>query len=217
MSPRTGIDPEDLWKYWQEVHGINVSKWPGLKRYVINRRITEESRQTNASPFWGLVEMWWGSMEGYDEARISPAGARTAADGFSTRVTGLAAWVEENVIKTYSEVDKPIKVISIFSMREMADQDEFWKYLIQIYGPAIVKASGTGLKGYTINRLVQPVGGEVSFWGIEEFWWKDAESRNQAKKALAEFNAAQGKYILNDFQSRIVNHAGKSDATLIKV
>ena len=89
-----GTDPDQFWKYWQEVHVADVLKLPGLRRYVINRVanvVTGEAR------FWGFAETWWDSEEAMYQAFDSPPGKACIKDFFS-RVVGLFATIVEEKV-----------------------------------------------------------------------------------------------------------------------
>jgi len=94
FSLRSGVDPDEFWKYWNEIHVPDIKRLkPGLKKYSINR---VDQKLAGADKYWGLVETWW---ENEDEMRLafgSPEGKRVA-DDFWTRVTGRFSVIVEEV------------------------------------------------------------------------------------------------------------------------
>ncbi len=98
-----GADPEKIWDYWVNVHSEYVKTMPGLKKFVINRviEIIPGPGGVKRDPkFWGLVELWFDSMEDYEKATKSPEYMHKD-DRFAEMVgepTSLA-FVEEKVIK----------------------------------------------------------------------------------------------------------------------
>ena len=89
-----------------------------------------------------------------------------------------------------------IKMVSIFSLPEGADPDEFWKYWKEIHVPD-VKRLKPGLKKYTINRIDQQIAGEDKMWGLVETWW---ESKDDMRRA---FGSDEGKRVAEDFWNRV--------------
>jgi len=89
-----GTDPDELWKYWHEVHVPGIMQLPGLKKYVINR---VSSVVAGEARFWGVAETWWESEEAMHQAFTRPDG-KSCQDDFMSRVTGVfVAIVEEKV------------------------------------------------------------------------------------------------------------------------
>jgi uncharacterized protein (TIGR02118 family) len=96
-----GRDPEKVWKYWVEIHCQHVKKIPGLKKYVINRviELVPGPGGVKRDPqFWGLVELWFDTLEDYERAINSPE--YLTKDEFASMVgePPRIAFVEEKVI-----------------------------------------------------------------------------------------------------------------------
>ena len=92
-----GSDPDEFWKFWEEVHAAEFKKFPALRKYIIHR-VTKVVK--GEQKFWGLGEVWYDSEEAYNQAREgSPVVERVSSDGYSERVIDeFSAWVEEKVI-----------------------------------------------------------------------------------------------------------------------
>ena len=92
FSLPSGVDPDEFWKYWKEIHVPDFkSLKPSLKKYIINR---VDQKLAGADKFWGLVETWW---ENEDDVRLtfgSPEGKKVA-DDFWTRVIGRCSVIVE--------------------------------------------------------------------------------------------------------------------------
>ncbi len=89
-----GTDPDEFWKYWQEVHVPEVKRFPGLKRYAINR---VSKVIAGESKFWGVAESWWESEEAMYQAFNSPAGKSCQQDIMSRVIGVFVSIVEEKV------------------------------------------------------------------------------------------------------------------------
>jgi len=91
-----GVDPDEFWKYWKEVHVPDVKGLrPSLKKYTINRI---DHKIAGEDKFWGMVATWWASEDDIRLAFDSPEGKKVAND-FWPRVAGrYSVIVEEEEI-----------------------------------------------------------------------------------------------------------------------
>jgi len=65
---REGADPDEFWKFWEEVHGP-PHMVPGLIKYCINR----VTKVVGGEPtFWGMAEQWFDSEETLQKMLNSP-------------------------------------------------------------------------------------------------------------------------------------------------
>ena len=85
-------DSDEAWKYWTEVHAPNVTKLPGIRKYVINRIKEVVLGETK---YWGIVEMWFDTEEDY-----TTAFSQHTPDEFGSLITQprFSSWVEEHVV-----------------------------------------------------------------------------------------------------------------------
>lgn len=97
FSLAEGKDTDNVWKYWVETHAPNIKTIPGLKKYVISRVIKSIPGPdgTEKKPsYWGMVEMWFDTMEAHNAAFKMPP-----KDEFGTMVCNpQAAFVEEYIV-----------------------------------------------------------------------------------------------------------------------
>lgn len=105
FSLAQGKDPEEVWKFYAEVHAPDVaSRTPGLRKYVISRAIEpwiERRGLMGGEPrWWGILEQWYDSREASEQAVRTPR----PSDEFVSRFMDLeadasgVAYVEEKVI-----------------------------------------------------------------------------------------------------------------------
>ena len=89
-----GTDPDEFWRYWQEVHVPGIMQLPGLKKYVINRVSKVGGGEAK---FWGVAETYWESEEAMVQAFKSPHG-KSCQDDIMSRITDFfSSIVEEKV------------------------------------------------------------------------------------------------------------------------
>jgi len=96
------------------------------------------------------------------------------------------------------------KTISVYSLPEGTDPDEFWKYHTEVHARDVRKAAGPELKKYVINRVVEVIRGEPKFWGLIEMWWESKEERDKYPEKAARVKAATGKTPPEDFRDRVI-------------
>ena len=206
FSLREGVDPDEAWKFWQEVHALNFKKMPGLRRYMINRAI-KVLREGDVK-FWGLVESWWDNEDAYEQARNSSIGAVVASDGFATRMAdSFAAWVEDKEIVFSNVRDNVIKSVGLYSLPAGTDPDKFWKYHTEVHAADVKRVVGSGLKGYIINRVIRVAKGEPKYWGLIEMWWESEQARVETGKGLKALKTPEGKTLADDFETQVIGHA----------
>ena len=63
-----------------------------------------------------------------------------------------------------------IKMVSIYSIPEGTNPDEFWMCHTEIHAKDVKKAAGPSLKKYVINRVIKVRRGEPKFFGLIEQW-----------------------------------------------
>ena len=75
-----------------------------------------------------------------------------------------------------------LKMITVYSLPEGTDPDEFWKYHIEEHALDFKNAAVPLLKKYVINRVVEARRGEPTFFGLIETWWESEEARQEYNK-----------------------------------
>ena len=97
------------------------------------------------------------------------------------------------------------KTMSVYSLPEGTNPDEFWKYHTEVHAMDVKKAAGSTLKKYVINRVVNVTRGEPKFFGLIETWWESKEARDEFIESVQTIKAANGKTIMEDFRSRVIS------------
>jgi len=98
-----------------------------------------------------------------------------------------------------------IKRVTVYSLPEGTDPDEFWKYHQEVHAPDFVKLAGPDLKRYVIHRVNKVIRGEPKFFGFVETWWENEEAMERSVQNVAAHKTADGKTVQEDFFSRITD------------
>jgi uncharacterized protein (TIGR02118 family) len=77
---RPGLNLEEFFQHWYEVHGQIAAKLPGLRRYVQNHGL-REAYATRAMTHDGFSEMWFDDLASLQRAVASPEWGALAQDG----------------------------------------------------------------------------------------------------------------------------------------
>jgi hypothetical protein len=94
------------------------------------------------------------------------------------------------------------KTITVLSLRDGTDADEFFKYHIGPHAEDALKVSGGKMKKYVINRVVQNLGGENRHFEFVEMWWESKEAHDEYVKNGRTYITASGKTPSEDFEAR---------------
>jgi hypothetical protein len=94
------------------------------------------------------------------------------------------------------------KTVTVISLRQGTDPDEFYKYHTGPHAQDALKVSGGKMIKYVINRVVQPLGGENKYFAFVEMWWESKEAHDDYVKNGRTFITASGKTPSEDFESR---------------
>ena len=97
------------------------------------------------------------------------------------------------------------KTMTVYSLPEGTDPDEFWKYHTQVHALDVKNAAGPLLKKYVVNRVLDVSSGQPKFFGLIELWWASKEAREEYYgKRVKTFKLASGKTPPEDFASRAI-------------
>ena len=94
------------------------------------------------------------------------------------------------------------KTITVISLLEGTDPDEFYKYHIGPHAEDALKISDGKMKRYVINRVMQPLGGENRYFEFVEMWWESKEAHDDYVKRGKTYITSSGKTPSEDFESR---------------
>ena len=100
------------------------------------------------------------------------------------------------------------KRISVFSLLEGVDPDEFWKFHTEVHTPEVKSAGGSLLKKYVLNRVIKVTHGEPKFWGVVELWFDNEEAFKEFVKRTLAFKVANKKNSFDDFASCVTGRFG---------
>ena len=109
-----------------------------------------------------------------------------------------------------------IKRISVYSLPEGSDPEEFWKYHKEVHAPDIKNGAGSRLKKYVIHRITKVIDGKANFYGFVETWW-DNEGDVEKGFGGGFLKTPSGKNPHEDFLSRVTDffHAEVEEKVII--
>ena len=71
ITRRPGMSVDEFQRYWREVHGPIAARTPGLRRYVQSHVLPETYAGERTPAYDGVAELWFDSLEAWEEARRS--------------------------------------------------------------------------------------------------------------------------------------------------
>jgi len=98
-----------------------------------------------------------------------------------------------------------LKRMSVYSLPEGTDPDEFWKYHKEAHAPDIKKGYGPRLKRYVPHRVTKVIDGEPSFYRFVELWCDSEEDFEEGFKAHSALKTPEEKAPHQDFLSWVTN------------
>jgi hypothetical protein len=98
---------------------------------------------------------------------------------------------------------KMVKRVSVFSLLQGTNADEFWKWHTEVHASDFKRVAGSRLKKYVISRVTNVVLGEPEFWGMVETWYESEEIMNEVYKDTEPIKTPEGKTFLDDWWSRV--------------
>lgn len=98
-----------------------------------------------------------------------------------------------------------IKKITVYSLPDGTDPDEFWKYHTEVHAADIKKVAGLRLRKYVINRVTKVGAGQPNLWGLVETWWESEEAMNEVLGEIDSIRTPDGKTIWDDFWARVTD------------
>jgi hypothetical protein len=96
-----------------------------------------------------------------------------------------------------------LKRLTVYSLPDGTDGEEFWKYHTQSHAVDCMKASGQWRKKYVINRVTKALYGKPQFFGLIETWWQSEEAMEKDMEALRTTRLPNSKTIAEDFSSQV--------------
>lgn len=165
--------------------------WAGAPSRVVVNSVKTLLRGEAA--FTTLVEAWW------------PSRSAIKLTGGAGHVL-FSAVVDEVVFAT---IDRPknrpvdyCKTFTAYHLPPGIDGDAFWHYHADIHGPDVVNAAGNSLFDYSLNKRIETLDGQPTFFALIEMWWASNADRENYPTRCASYITASGKSPLEDFMSR---------------
>jgi uncharacterized protein (TIGR02118 family) len=201
-----GIDKVEARRYWAEVHGPLITKFPGLIAYTqsdpverLGGGLSEEQESYDA-----FIAHWYPDRETFTAATQSPEWAAADADGatFVDGSSAVVAGVEERVI-----LDGPrhgFKSLWIARFNQHTPKGQSSDYWTNTHAPFTLEAGGFTryVQNHTLEVLTPITAENPGFDGLAEHWFADRQTyldvtQSQAWQRLAE----DGVNFLDDSRS----------------
>ena len=95
------------------------------------------------------------------------------------------------------------KTITVYSLQEGTDPDEFFKYHTEVHINDAKKAAGGKMRKYVVNRILEVMGGkDPKVFGLVEMWWDNKEAMDEYSRVSPTIKTANGKTPSQDFEDR---------------
>ena len=94
------------------------------------------------------------------------------------------------------------KTMTVLSLKEGYDQDEFFNYHIGPHAEDALKVAGSGMKKYVINRVKKQIAGKDRYFDIVEMWWESKAAHDEYVQRGQTHLTPSGKTPTEDFESR---------------
>lgn len=178
-----GLDKDETRKYWAEVHGPLIAKFPGLIAYAqydpIERVGAPDSPTAEEEDYDAFIAHWYPDKAACDAAMQSEEWAAADADGaqFVDLSSPAVASVEERIILD----GKRAQVKTMYIARLLDDKKKSSDYWTDPHGPLTLEAGGFTryVQNHTIESFTKS-DGEPEFDGISEHWFSDRKTYDEA-------------------------------------
>jgi len=198
IPKRPDISDEQFHSHWRDIHAPLALRIPALRRYVQSHRI-EHPGFGLSSPYEGLAEVWFDSLDAAHQMRDSREyieGAFADEPNFidTSRLTWIATQEKVILAGPKMEKDSPSVKALFFPKRKpgmsVAEYQVYWRTQ---HGPIVPKTPGL-LRYVQCHILAETYQGDTpSCDGVAELWWPNPASLEKAAVS-PEFRAEQ----LND-------------------
>src|SRR4051794_3173030 len=188
--PRPGMTEAEFQDYWVNLHAVRyASRIPQIRRYLVDTRIAAPGETTD--PLWcGVGEIWLQNEQEQLESLQSEEflqGARLDEPRWAAfwRTIGLDTTAEP-IIPGPPETRETfmVKLLVLSKRREGLPRDRFHTYCL---GPHAAKvAELPGLRRYIQDHVRDNAYavGEAVLDCVEQLWFDDVESANQAQRSV---------------------------------
>jgi uncharacterized protein (TIGR02118 family) len=152
MKRRAGLPVDDFQNHLRIGYGPLAAEGPGLRRYVQSAALVQGYVKAELL-FDAIGEMWFDSVDAYDDYRGSPecAAARSDEHAFLDRARTVVMPVDVHVIKDGAIPDNAVKNIEFVNRRPGMALEPFRAYWRNVHGP--LAATIPVLRRYEQNHL----------------------------------------------------------------
>jgi len=135
LKRKPGLAVEEFQRWWLEVHGPLVTRWPGIRRYVQSHALIQGYRKGDL-PFDGIAELWFDDAEAIERM---PAHIRADGDNYLDRSKAVRLAVDVHVIKDGAIPAGAVKNIELINRPQSMALEPFRRYWREVHGPIAAK------------------------------------------------------------------------------
>jgi uncharacterized protein (TIGR02118 family) len=214
LPKRPDISTEQFHRHWREVHAPLALRIKTLKRYVQSHRIPHQVPGFSASPYEGVAEVWFDSVETATGLRTNPdylEGAYKDEPNF-IETSGLTFLLtRENVVvpgPTFAKDTPAVKGLFLVKRKPGMSVAEFQEYWRTKHAPLVPRTPHL-LRYVQCHVLPETYDSDTppAYDGVAELWWPDL-AKFQESWASPELQVEQ----LNDARNFV---DGKTSVALL--
>jgi uncharacterized protein (TIGR02118 family) len=179
---QSGIDKTEARRYWADVHGPLITKFPGLIAYSqsdpLERLSGDDGVSAEEEDYDAFIAHWYPDRETFEAATQSDEWARADADGarFVDESSAVVAGVEERIIQEGPRGGfKSLWIARFIPEKSAQEAGDYWT---NEHGPLTLEAGG--FTRYVQNHTLEfftPVSAEKpGFDGLAEHWFTDPQA-----------------------------------------
>ena len=94
------------------------------------------------------------------------------------------------------------KTITVYSLREGTDPEEFLQYHLNVHAKDAIELSKGGMAKYIINQGVTRIDGNEAIRGLVEIWWKNRKVHDEYISKSKDYVKSSGMTPGEEFGSR---------------
>ncbi len=191
----SGVDKAEGERWYYRYHAPEFVRWygPWLRRYETYSAIppTEEVKQRFGALPGKYTEMWWPSMQDYEEpgavkaVRPYTPGAFPRGASILSAMTIIPALPTEDFTETDPNIEQPIvRWLRVFAYPDHVTREEGDKWYLGTHAPELKKLPG--LMRYVSHRTLDfqlygnGTGGYRKWDRVDELWFPDTDALHKA-------------------------------------
>lgn len=225
LPKRPDLSDEEFHQHWSTTHADHARNIPSLRRYVQAHRIDYDVPGLARSPYEGIPEVWYDSLEAAVAMADDPAyvnGAQADEPNFID-MTGIThVMTEEHVIDPGPELDAEdpeVKLLLLLKRRPGTEIEEFAEAWLTTAPQLLPEAEGLRRRVASVTIPATYDGprrsddslegepaydgfGELAWGGMEEFerdWEAGREDAVEALAAVASMDRSHG-YLASQYR-----------------